>query len=121
MPKGVYIRTRRPVAERFWAKVNKMGAVQKHTPHLGRCWEWTACLSDVGYGQLYIGPEEGDKIYAHRLSWLLADKTIKFGKMVLHKCDNRRCVRVSHLFLGNHADNTADMIKKGRYKNAPSE
>ena len=121
MPKGVYVRILAPVADRFWKKVNKMGPIQSHTPHLGRCWVWTGAPHNFGYGQLFLGPEQGKKIYAHRLSWLLADRRITHRKLVLHKCDFRRCVRPSHLFLGTHADNTTDMIKKGRYKNAPAE
>jgi hypothetical protein len=33
---------------------------------------------------------------------------------VLHACDNRRCVRREHLFLGDNAANMADMKAKGR-------
>lgn len=33
---------------------------------------------------------------------------------MLHSCDNRRCVRPDHLFLGTVADNVHDMIRKNR-------
>jgi hypothetical protein len=33
---------------------------------------------------------------------------------ICHHCDNRVCVRPSHLFLGTRQDNVNDMMQKGR-------
>jgi hypothetical protein len=36
------------------------------------------------------------------------------GMFILHRCDEKRCVRPSHLWLGTAAENSADMAAKGR-------
>ncbi len=87
------------VAERFWAKV-KTGA---------GCWEWQAALRN-GYGAFRIGGVGSKVEQAHRVAWVLQHGPIPSGMMVLHKCDNRRCVR--HLYLGDHAQNMQDMCDR---------
>lgn len=36
------------------------------------------------------------------------------GGVVLHSCDNPRCINPEHLSLGTHKDNTQDMLRKNR-------
>lgn len=76
------------------------------------CWIWTGGLSKSGYGQLHA-PALGER-RAHRVSFILHRGAIPDGLLVLHKCDNPRCVNPAHLFLGTPLDNIRDMIAKGR-------
>ena len=98
--------------QRFNQKINYIGAIH---PEFGQCWEWTARRTKKGYGVFRF---DGPKL-AHRVAWLFAFGEIPEGLGVLHKCDNRACVRPAHFFLGTNADNTADMVSKGRQR-APS-
>jgi hypothetical protein len=94
------------LADRFWAKVSKSDG----------CWEWQASIANSGYGQVFLAWVDGASTVglAHRVSWELHFGHIPDGMWVLHRCDNQRCVRPDHLFLGTHADNMQDMARKER-------
>ena len=51
---------------------------------------------------------------AHRFSYILAHGPLDDGLLVLHLCDNRKCVRPDHLIAGTYRANPADMRAKGR-------
>jgi len=78
------------------------------------CWLWMGSCGNSGYGKLSIGHSQ--RISAHRASYALFNGPIEDNACVLHKCDVRTCVNPDHLFLGTKADNTQDMVRKGRHK-----
>ena len=84
--------------------------IKAHTKWVGECLEWTATISN-GYGTF---EHRGKCMNASRAAWIASKGDIPKGLCVLHHCDNRKCCRVSHMFLGTHASNTEDMIRKGR-------
>lgn len=96
---------------RFWNKVNKNGSIPTHMPHLGQCWEWTGGLPRNGRPQWIFN---GRIQAVSRVSWQIINAPITDGLLVLHKCDNPKCVNPLHLFLGTHQDNMDDMKAKGR-------
>lgn len=60
------------------------------------CWNWTGALSREGYGKFRTSSRETG---AHRISWMLAGRPLAKGKVLHHRCENRRCVNPMHLQL----------------------
>lgn len=76
------------------------------------CWEWQGPLRNLnGYGAAHL---DGKHMLAHRVAWILWGREIPADLFLLHRCDNRLCVRPDHLFLGTHLDNMRDAVAKGR-------
>ena len=67
-----------------------------------------------GYAQILI---DGKLEYRHRAAYA-GQKGVHVRSItgvVMHTCDNPRCINVAHLRLGTHQDNTDDMMRKGRH------
>lgn len=91
-----------------------------HVDQSGDCWLWTAgTFGQMKYGRFWDGTfQRGNpkSVAAHRWSYEFHVGPIPEGKFILHRCDVPLCVKPDHLFLGDHADNMADMVAKGRWK-----
>jgi hypothetical protein len=93
-------------SERFWKKVLVVDS---------GCWEWQGCLVNNRYGQFRLGGPLYRQIPAHRFAYEEANGRITDPKLfACHHCDNPKCVRPSHLFLGTAKDNSQDASRKGR-------
>lgn len=75
------------------------------------CCLWTGRVDAWGYGRFFVDKANWT---AHRFSWQMHFGDIPTGMVVRHGCDVPRCVNPTHLELGSHADNMADMKLRGR-------
>ena len=83
----------------------------------GGCWEWKTGSEDR-YPVFWDGKRS---VSAHRYALeRKLGRRLKRNEMSLHTCDNKRCVRPSHLFAGVALDNSKDMIRKGRKERGES-
>src|SRR5258705_5362977 len=94
------------IEDRFWQNVHKTDD----------CWLWNKSCDHHGYGQfgVYV---RGKKVMkrAHRVAWTLTHGPIPDDMCILHTCDTRDCVRPDHLRLATKAENSQDMLSRGRW------
>lgn len=105
---GLFVDVRRaeaPVEERFFRFVEKTDG----------CWLWTGkSVNKKGYGSISLGGKGGKHKLAHRLSYEMHKGSIPDGLVVMHQCDNPKCVNPDHLEVGTQSQNIKDAIARGR-------
>lgn len=86
------------------------------------CWHWTGALRrwskepwDGGYAAFW----DGERVVRGHV-WIYQQLVgeVPPGKVLLHSCDNRKCVNViDHIKPGTQLENIEDMVRKGRARN----
>lgn len=78
------------------------------------CWEWDGKRNDNGYG-LFSAKRFGyENARAHRVMYEVLVERIPDDLRLRHRCDNPPCVNPDHLIPGTAADNSRDMVERGR-------
>lgn len=97
------------LAQRLAARVDKSGEVDA-------CWPWTGPLYE-GYG--VMGARANGKYRStmgvHVVAWALETGKWPSGRkrIVCHKCGNRACCNLRHLYLGTQKSNARDRVDHG--------
>jgi len=97
-------RKRIPPEISFWRNVNRIDDATS-------CWEWLGCR-DRGYGKYKLNRRMTS---AHRAAWVIQNGEIAEGELICHKCNNRSCVRLDHLYKGDSFTNMRDRKLDGKY------
>lgn len=92
-----------PFEPYFWSLVEKSEY----------CWTWKGGLDSHGYGRVW---KDKRRQGAYRVAYELENGPIPPGMLACHHCDNKLCVRPSHIFIGTQKDNMQDWTKKGLNK-----
>lgn len=76
----------------------------------GDCWKWTGAISTNGYGSFFNGIKT---VRAHRYSFEIFIGSIPKKKVIMHLCNNKKCVNPFHLLHGSQLENVEAAIREG--------
>jgi hypothetical protein len=76
------------------------------------CWIWDSPVNQKGY---IVHHHRKWHNMGHRTVYKLTHRVdLETEELVCHDCDDRRCWNPEHLWVGAPADNSLDMVQKGR-------
>ena len=78
--------------------------VMSQVVEVGECLEFTGFIAANGYGR--VETKDTGEVSAHRV--VAAHHLGESNKIVLHSCDNPKCVNIKHLRYGTHKENGED-------------
>lgn len=96
-----------------WAKSKSKWLIANATRQ-GDCLICHLRPNQKGYSNVSFGRQV--HVRAHRLIYFCENIDADPLLLVCHTCDVRNCINLDHLYLGTEADNTRDMMDKGRGK-----
>ena len=99
-----------PLEDRFFRNIEKTDS----------CWTWRGRIVGKGYGMIGLGGKGAKQVLVHRLSYEIHKGLIPDGLVIMHKCDNPRCVNPDHLEAGTQSQNIKDAFARGRKFNLPN-
>lgn len=95
-----------PHYERFIRNL-KMGADDE-------CWNYG---KNRHYARIREGGAGSKQWQAHRYAyWIFNGRSVPDELVIMHTCDNPRCVNPHHLRIGTTKDNAHDMVQKNRWR-----
>lgn len=93
-------------APRLWSRVTV-------SPDTG-CWELHGATDRKGYPRVNVA---GHNVPAYWVAFAAVHGDVP-RQVIMHKCDNRKCVNPAHLEPGTYSQNNADMWARGRGRGA---
>lgn len=80
------------------------------------CWEWQAGFTSNGYGRFYFGFANGRRVrkQAHRVAYTIVNGPIAEDDIIMHQCNNPKCVNPAHLVAGDFKQNSQHMVVSDR-------
>lgn len=90
----------------------KLAQIMAKTREEGKCLIYTGHLAKKGYPEIVW---RGRQWRGNRLVYLLIHGSLPVGQLICHTCDVRSCINPDHLYAGTPAQNSGDLVVRGRH------